>query len=237
MNPAPGRRARVTGHTAIELTEGWEAAAGSAPGPEPPAVDWLPARVPGTAAAALAAAGIAADDRDLDAEDWWFRTTFDAEPAADGEEIALRLDGIATVADVFLNGEPLLETGSMFARHEADVGGRLRGSNELAIRCRALAPLLAERRRPRARWRTRVVAQQNLRFFRTAILGRAPGFAPEPGAGRPMAARRARAPRGRWWPTSFACARDSRATTASSGDRRAPAGRSTAASRPRSRSS
>ncbi len=195
MNPAPGRRARVTGHAAIELTEGWEAAAGSAPGPEPPAVDWLPARVPGTAAAALVAAGIAAEDRDLDAEEWWFRTTFDADPAAEGEEIALRLDGIATVADVFLNGEPLLETGSMFARREADVGGRLQDSNELTIRCRALAPLLAERRRPRARWRTRVVAQQNLRFFRTAILGRAPGFAPSPapvGPWRPVVLERRR---------------------------------------------
>ena len=37
-----------------------------------------------------------------------------------------------------------------------------------------------ERRRPRARWRTRVVAEQNLRFFRTSLLGRAPGFAPGP---------------------------------------------------------
>ena len=68
----------------------------------------------------------------------------------------------------------------MFASHAVDVGGLLRDENQLAIRCRALDPLLRERRRPRARWRTRVVANQNLRFFRTTMLGRAPGFAPGP---------------------------------------------------------
>jgi beta-mannosidase len=36
------------------------------------------------------------------------------------------------------------------------------------------------RRRPRARWRTKLVAEPNLRFFRTMLLGRAPGFAPGP---------------------------------------------------------
>ena len=41
-------------------------------------------------------------------------------------------------------------------------------------------PMLAETRRPRARWRTRVVANGNLRWIRTSFLGRAPGFAPEP---------------------------------------------------------
>ena len=60
--------------------------------------------------------------------------------------------------------------------------------NELAICCRALAPLLRVRRRPRARWRTRLVADGELRFFRTMLLGRAPGFAPGPGRGRAVAA-------------------------------------------------
>ncbi len=70
----------------------------------------------------------------------------------------------------------------MFAAHAVEVGDRLRGENQLAICCRALAPLLAQRRRPRARWRTRLVADGNLRFFRTMLLGRAPGFAPGPAA-------------------------------------------------------
>src|SRR5919201_7147292 len=70
----------------------------------------------------------------------------------------------------------------MFAAHRLDVGALLRGHNELAIRCRALKPLLETSRRPRARWRTQLVSNGNLRFFRTMLLGRAPGFAPGPAA-------------------------------------------------------
>jgi beta-mannosidase len=170
------------------LREGWQGA--STPPdlcPEPSGLDglsWLPARVPGTAAAALRDAGTwsLGEDHDFDAEDWWFRTSFAAEPASPGEEVVLRLGGIATVADVYLNGEHVLASDSMFAQHELDVGALLQGDgNLLAIRCRALAPLLQERRRPRARWRTRLV-DGNLRFFRTMLLGRAPGIAPAPAA-------------------------------------------------------
>jgi beta-mannosidase len=183
---ALGRRARVEGQVELPLDQGWEATA-TAPDIAPAAaeldgLDWLEARVPGTAAAALAAAGLAHEGRDLDAEDWWFRTGFEAEPPAGDEQLILRLDGIATVAEVFVNGEPVLESESMFAAHAVDIGHLVGASNELAIRCRALAPLLRERRRPRARWRTRVVSEQNLRFFRTTLLGRAPGFAPGPAA-------------------------------------------------------
>ena len=150
---------------------------------------WLAARVPGTAAGALHDAGLwqLGEPHDFDEEDWWFRTVFDAEPVTPGEEVSLCLDGNATVAEVYLNGECVLESDSMFAAHTLSVGGHLRTasgggapSNELTIHCRALAPLLAESRRPRARWRTRLVSERNLRFFRTMLLGRAPGFAPGP---------------------------------------------------------
>ena len=53
-------------------------------------------------------------------------------------------DGLATVAEVYLNGERVLDSDSMFARA---CGRRRRArsptDNELAICCRALAPLLA----------------------------------------------------------------------------------------------
>jgi beta-mannosidase len=132
--------------------------------------------VPGTAAAAL---GRQARD-DFDAEDWIFRTRFHADAAAPDEEVVLHLDGIATVAEALLNGEPILARESMFAAHAVDVGALLRGDNELEIRCAALGPLLDVPRKPRARWRTRIVANGGLRFFRTSIFGRAPGFAPGP---------------------------------------------------------
>ncbi len=196
-----GWRVHVDGHEALVLSAGWEAA--RAPVDWDGEVEnldglsWIPARVPGTAAGALCDAGDwrPGEPHDFDAEDWWFRTSFDVEPAVPGEEVVLCLDGIATVAEVYLNGERLLESDSMFAAHTLPLGDRLNAvsggavsRNELAIRCRALAPLLGESRRPRARWRTRLVAERNLRFFRTMLLGRAPGFAPGPAAVGPWRA-------------------------------------------------
>ncbi len=111
---------------------------------------------------------------DVDAYDWWFRTSFS------GSGDVLRFGGIATVSEVWLNGELVLQSQSMFERHEVDVRGRLRDVNDLVIRCRALKPLLAVRRKPRARWRTQIAYDGNLRWFRTMLMGRAPGFAPGP---------------------------------------------------------
>jgi beta-mannosidase len=179
--------------TGAELVDGWQLAS-TAPeecqGPEDldglDGLDWLPARVPGTAAGALRDAGTwrVGESRDFDGADWWFRTRFATDPATGDDEIRLALDGIATVSEVFLNRERVLQSDSMFAAHRVDVSGRLRAgddvANELVICCRALGPRLRVRRRPRARWRTRLVAEGNLRFYRTMLLGRAPGFAPGP---------------------------------------------------------
>jgi beta-mannosidase len=182
----------VVGHEACTLSAGWQAAS-SPPGLHRDAHDlddlsWMPTRVPGTAAGALRDAALwrPGEPHGFDDEDWWFRTAFGAEPAAPGEEVSVRLDGIATIAEVYLNGERVLESDSMFTAHALHLGERLSTAsggtpdNELTICCRALAPLLGERRRPRARWRTRLVAERNLRFFRTMLIGRAPGFAPGP---------------------------------------------------------
>ncbi len=174
--------ARVQNSVALAASA-WEAASapeGSAPGE----LTWRPTRVPGTAAGVLQAAGVwkPGQEHDFDAEDWWFRTRFQAAPASAQEEVVLCLDGVATVADVYLNGELVNHSASMFERHALDVGPLLRAENELVIHCHALAPVLHQRRRPRARWRTRLVSDGNLRFVRTMLLGRAPGFAPGPAA-------------------------------------------------------
>jgi beta-mannosidase len=167
-----------------ELSDGWELAAtapGTCDGPDGlDSLNWLPAQVPGTAAGALGA-----DGRDFDAEDWWFRTRFEAPAPRGGEQLLLELGGIATVAEVYLNDERLLSSSSMWDVHELDITSLVtsEGSgNELVIVCRALRPLLAERRRPRPRWRTRVVEDDALRWFRTMVFGRSPGFAPGPAA-------------------------------------------------------
>ncbi len=130
-------------------------------------LEFVAAEVPGTVAGALG------PDVDLDGRDWWFRTVLPA--AADGD--VLVLDGLATVCDVYLGGEHVARSESMFLPVRVELAGRGR---ELAVCCRALAPMLAERRRPRARWRTALVADGNLRWYRTMLLGRMPGSAPGP---------------------------------------------------------
>jgi hypothetical protein len=170
----------------IPLAADWELASTSDPVflTKPEILRFVPARVPGTGASALRdqQAWRMGDGVRFDEAHHLFRRRFDAEPAGAQEEIFLRLGGIATIAAVRLIGERILESSSMFASHELNVSALIRDHNELLIACYPLAAALRERRgwRPAARWRTRVVSQQQLRWFRTTLLGRAPGFSPEP---------------------------------------------------------
>ncbi len=176
----PPHLATVAAHDVKLLTEGWELA--RAPlGADRRALDtvtdWLPAEVPGTVASALRRAGRSHAD-DLDRGDWWFRTHVDVPRSTDDEEVVLRLDGVATVCDVFLDGVPIGGAESMFEPIEIDVSTVAGRRVELAVCCRAL-DARPHPRRPRARWRTRVAAG-DLRWHRTTLLGRAPGFAAGP---------------------------------------------------------
>ncbi|MEO9175120.1 MAG: hypothetical protein ABI317_06360, partial [Gaiellales bacterium] len=177
----------VSSHRVVPVVDGWTLAA-SPPGTRAheavrAAVEGLPARVPGTVASALGAAGRDVDGRDLDAEDWTFLTTLpDVGAPHGGERIVLRLGGVATIAEVLVDGRQVGASPSMFARHAIDVTDAVRLDGPpvtLAIVCRSVADALRGRR-PRPRYRTRVVAEQQLRYIRTSVLGRAPGFAPGP---------------------------------------------------------
>ena len=137
------------------------------PGPEPLAA-WLQAR-----------GETPPDDgsRDLDAEAWCWRACFDR-PTGLGADAVLGLDGLATLCEVWLNGAPLLASDNMFIAHRVPVGALLRPEgNELLIHVRPLTPRLAERR-PRPRWRVPMLRQQQLRWWRTTLLGRTPGWSP-----------------------------------------------------------
>ena len=114
----------------------------------------------------------------FDAQDWWFRLRFDAPATAPGSTQVLGMDGLATLAEVWLNGSRLLHSDNMFVAHECDVTGSLQaGTNELVMVFRALEAALGLRR-PRPRWRTPMVAHQQLRWLRTTLLGRTPGWSP-----------------------------------------------------------
>jgi beta-mannosidase len=156
---------------------------------------WVPAIVPGTAAGALRALGQwqwGNDDTGLlDGSEWWYRCHFEVpEDSVDGPW-QLELDGLATVADAWVNGEHLLHSENMWIAHHVPLD-RLAPHNELLVRFAALAPLLAARR-PRPRWRTLLLRSQNQRWFRTTLLGRVPGWAPSGapvGPWRPVRLRR-----------------------------------------------
>lgn len=143
--------------------------------------DLLDAPVPGTVAGALERAGRfdRAAPIPLDHLDAWYRLDLAGE--APGAAL-LRLDGLATLCEVFWNGVPVLSSDSMFARHELPV--ELTGNDRLDLCFRALRPHL-EKRGPRARWRPRMIAPQGMRLVRATLLGRMPGWCPEVHAAGP----------------------------------------------------
>ena len=173
----------VSGHQRLPIST-WRVGAtppGAADGPQALAglaLPWIEAAAPTTAAAALRAAGAFSLDgppRRFDGEDWWFRAPLPVVDHDAGDELALTFEGLATVADVWLDGAPLLKSENMFLRHQRRLDGAAGG--ELVIRCRALDPLLAAKR-PRPRWRAPMIENQQLRWFRTTLLGRTPGWSP-----------------------------------------------------------
>lgn len=181
-----GRLRSVQGHEVARLSSGWqlaECAQGSIDGPvalSEASLRWVDTEVPSTVASSLRHAGswsLDGDARRFDAPDWWYRGRFIAEPAQRGEQLWLCFDGLATVADAWLNGELIVSSGGMFVAHERRIDALLQTANELVIRFRSLDALVAVRR-PRPRWRAPMVENQQIRWFRTTLLGRTPGWSP-----------------------------------------------------------
>jgi beta-mannosidase len=182
----PARVKSITGHRRKTLASGWELCStgpGAYDGPEALStapITWLRIEAPATVAECLRAAGLWSLDlpaRRFDAEDWWYRVRFTSPRLQLDEQLVLGFDGLATVADVWLNGERILHSDNMFLAHERLLENPRAGENELIIRFRALDPMLQERR-PRPKWRTPMVENQQLRWFRTTLLGRTPGWSP-----------------------------------------------------------
>lgn len=143
------------------------------------ALDWVDATAPGTVAAMLRDAGrwrLDGAPRRVDAEDWWLRAHFDADAAA--LPARLHLDGLAGLADLWINGRHVLHSENMFVAHACPLHGLIApGTNTLLLRFASLDAALAPRR-ARPRWRAPMVEQQQLRWFRQTLLGRTPGWTP-----------------------------------------------------------
>ncbi len=106
--------------------------------------DWLPAQVPGGVHTDLLALERIPDPFVADNEkkvmwvaeqDWEYRRTFTAEAALLAEEkVFLVCDGLDTLAEVRLNGQPLGQANNLFRRYEWEIKARLQpGQNEIHI--------------------------------------------------------------------------------------------------------
>lgn len=137
-------------------------------------VDWASATVPGTVASSRRELGFPDwGQLDLDAQDHWYRCSLEL---PESDEVSLCFDGLATLAQVYWNDELILRSSNMFIQHEVDVSNLPR-SGTLMIHFQSLTAALATRR-PRPRWRTRLVEHQQLRWVRTSLMGRIPGWSP-----------------------------------------------------------
>ena len=166
----------------MRLDTGWAMACtppGAAANPDGLGADlaWWPAPVPGTAAQALQAAGVwrSDDPAPLHNQDIWYRLHLPA--LGPGR---LHMQGLATVAELWVDGALRLQSRSMFQSHAVPLD--LQRPAWMFLCLRSLDHALAERAGsqawPRARWRTRLVADRRLRLLRTTLLGHLPDWCP-----------------------------------------------------------
>jgi beta-mannosidase len=136
----------------------------------------MPVEVPGTVVAALRSAGrwtwTDDDEHLLDGQDWWFRGR--VSDAGGHGPWELEIDGLATLADVWVDGTHRLHSENMFLAHRLVLDGPETPA-EIVVRCAALTPVLKQRR-ARPRWRSQLVRSQNQRWIRTTPLGRIQGW-------------------------------------------------------------
>ena len=107
-----------------------------------------------------------------DDEDAWLRRAFFIATAGLRR---LRIARIGPLSALYLDGERIASTSNLFRSHVFEVE-LTAGDHELVIHLPSPARALAAKR-PRPRWKTRLVAQQQLRYLRTPLLGRIPAWA------------------------------------------------------------
>ncbi|EKS70072.1 MULTISPECIES: beta-mannosidase [Caballeronia] len=164
-------------HAARRLSEGWQCVSTPAGSCATPAsldtvTQWIDAPVPGTIASALRAQGVSDEAlaQPFAHSDHWYRVKL----AGDGMR-RLRFNGLATIAEIWLDDRKLLESDSMFVAHDLDV--ELNGEHTLHLCFRSIAPALAAKR-GRARWRPKLAQPATLRNVRTTLLGHMSGWCP-----------------------------------------------------------
>lgn len=147
--------------TTHRIDDGWRFRNVAAPDSSPDLnLAWLPAEIPGHVHLDLMRAGVLADPfrqmyeksaEWVDRADWQYETKFHLENAPSSHTI-LHFEGLDTIAEISLNGQPLGTTDNMFVPHEFEVGPLLRhgagddGDNTLQVVFRSALRTGLERR-------------------------------------------------------------------------------------------
>jgi beta-mannosidase len=131
---------------------------------------WCDAIVPGTVAGTFRQNGIPTPPDGFDSLDCWYRTRLETPLRG-----RLGFDGLATLCEIWIDGQKRAESRSMFAPLVLEVD--LPAGAEILLGFRALTPALAAAPR-RSRWRPAMIQPNGLRWFRTTALGAMPGWCP-----------------------------------------------------------
>ena len=115
---------------------------------------------------------------DLDSFDHHYRIELTAREVAHGSRVSLRLPVVATIGTISWNGEVIHETRTSFVPVVVDLTDRIVMGGTLDVCCHSLSDWLGATKRPRPRYRSRLVADQRLRFARASLLGRIPAWSP-----------------------------------------------------------
>ncbi len=113
--------------------------------------------------------------RDGDGERFIFRCQFTAPQSSTA--YSLVFEGLATLCEISVDGQVLLRTENMFREYSLALSGHPGERREVVLDFLPLDNHL-RLKRPRPRWKTRLIDKQNLRWTRTTLLGRMPGWAP-----------------------------------------------------------
>lgn len=133
----------------------------------------LHCNVPGSLFAALTRFQL--ETADAEQYDWWYCTEFSSDTLPDRHAISLYCESLATLADIWLNGQLIARSHNMFVPVQVDIDNHLKPRNQLAICFRSVHNFL-QQRRPRPRWKTSLVNHQQLRWLRTSLMGRIPAW-------------------------------------------------------------
>lgn len=118
------------------------------------------------------------DHDDFDAFDHHYRIELKAREVVRGTRVTVRLPVVATIGTISWNGEVIHESRTSFVPVVVDLTDRIIAGGTLDVCCHSLSEWLGATKRPRPRYRSRLVADQRLRFARASLLGRIPAWSP-----------------------------------------------------------